>query len=229
VAASKQLKNFRAQFWDLSLGHAGATACDATRRATDVANTKAALLQAKKLSQQQLPVAVMSALTFCVASRLQLRDVYSRLHALQLQPVTQHDAWCAPRLQALQQLGASAAAAASGDGVDGSSAWAALGFQGKDPCTDFRGSGRLGLECLHVMCGSMCDTLPLLLQQSHNPSTAYPFACAVINVVHRSLAALRLGQLDAAMRCGGYEDQAFHAVVASAVGRCARHAVRVNL
>ena len=219
VAASKHLNDFRAKFWNLSLSPeqpGAAASCDATRTAADVAVTKAALLQAKKLSQQQLPVAALPALTFCIACRVQLRALYSRLHALQLQPVTADDAWCAPRLQALRQM---VTFEAAGGSADASSAWAALGFQGKDPCTDFRGSGRLGLESLHVMCQCMGDSLPLLLQQSHDARTAYPFACAVINVVHRSIAALRLGQLDAAMRCGGYEAAAFHRVVASAVCR----------
>ena len=219
VAASRHLNDFRAKFWNLSLSPeqpGAAASCDATRAAADVAVTKAALLQAKKLSQQQLPVAAMPALTFCIACRLQLRALYSRLHALQLQPVTADDAWCAPRLQALRQM---VTFEAVGGSADASSAWAALGFQGKDPCTDFRGSGRLGLESLHVMCQCMGDSLPLLLQQSHDARTAYPFACAVINVVHRSIAALRLGQLDAVMRFGGYEAAAFHRVVASAVCR----------
>jgi hypothetical protein len=65
----------------------------------------------------------------------------------------------------------------------------------------------------------MPRTMLRLLQQSHDSDTAYPFACAVINVVHRSVAALHLGQLDAAMRCGGYQTVAFHRVVANAVCR----------
>jgi DNA-binding transcriptional LysR family regulator len=119
--------------------------------------------------------------------------------------VKMEDAWCAERLHALQRFGS----------------WSDLGFQGKDPCTDFRGSGRLGLDTLHAMCQSMPDTVLQLLHESRDHHTAYPFACAVINVAHRCFAALQRGQLDAAMRCGGYHDHAFHGVVARAACRSA--------
>lgn len=147
----------------------------------------------------------MSALTFCVASRLQLRTLHARLHDLQTKPVVMDDAHCALRLQALQRLGS----------------WADLGFQGKDPCTDFRGSGQLGLESIHVMQQSIPDAVLRMLLQSRDSGgqTAYPFACAVINVVHRCFAALRHGHLDAAMHCSGYHAIAFHGVVAHAMCR----------
>jgi hypothetical protein len=147
----------------------------------------------------------MAALTFCIVSRAQLRSLCARLRALQLQPVKMEEAWCAERLLALQRFGS----------------WSDLGFQGKDPCTDFRGSGRLGLHTLHAMCQCMPDAVLQLLRESRDHDTAYPFACAVINVAHRCVAALQRGQLDAAMRCGGYHDHAFHGVVAHAVCRSA--------
>jgi hypothetical protein len=204
IASSKKLKTFRAEHWHLPPALPGATAsCHATREATDVANAKFALLDCKKLSPQQVPPAAMSALTFCILCRVQLRCLAARLHELQCQHVTMDDAWCALRLQALRSFGT----------------WADLGFQGSDPCTDFRGSGRLALECLHVMCQLIPAIIVRLLRESHDDQTGYPFACAVINVVHRSVQALHLGCLDAAMRCGGYNAQAFHMCVAAAVCR----------
>ena len=113
------------------------------------------------------------------------------------------DAHCSLRLQALQRL----------------RSWADLGFQGKDPCTDFRGSGQLGLESLYAMQQSIPDTVLRMLQESRDDQTAYPFACAVINVVHRCFAALRHAHLDAAMHSSGYHAIAFHSVVAHATFR----------
>lgn len=207
ISASRKLKTFRAQFWELSARLPGSTAtCHASQTAVEVANAKFALLQAKKLSPERVPSAAMSALTFCILSRVQLRCLFARLHELQSQPVTMDNAWCALRLQALQQLGS----------------WSDLGFQGNDPCTDFRGSGRLALECLHVLCQGAPDVILRLLQQSRDGHAAYPFACAVINVVHFSIVALRHGHLDAAMRSGGYEPAVFHNTVAHAVCRCTK-------
>ncbi len=206
IAASKQLKSFHSQCWELPPAHpASPTSCDATRTAEEVASSKAALLQAKKLASDRMSPSAMAALTFCIVCRVQLRSLYTYLHALQLQPVNMEQAWCKERLHALQQFGS----------------WSDLGFQGKDPCTDFRGSGRLGLASLHSMCLSMPDTMLQLLRECRDHHTAYPFACAVINVVHRCITALKRGQLDAAMRCGSYHEHAFHAVVACAVCRCA--------
>lgn len=170
----------------------------------EVANTKIALLRAKKLSAQHVPSVAMSALNFCISSRVQLRCLSASLRELQSQPVAADDAWCALRLQALRQFGS----------------WADLGFQGHDPCTDFRGSGRLALESLHVMCQTMPNTMLQLLEESRDGHTAYPLACAVINVVHRSVAALHRGHLDAAMRAGACDPAAFHGFVANAVCRC---------
>lgn len=204
VAASKTLKSFRTQYWDLLPAASSATAaCQATQTASDVAATKVALLQAKKLQPHHIPPAALSALTFCIASRVQLRALCSRLHQLQKAPVSTQDARCSLRLQVLRQIGT----------------WSEWGFQGKDPCTDFRGSGQLGLECLYAMQQSIPDTVLRLLNESRDDQTAYPFACAVINVTHRCSAALHLGSLDAAMHAGDYQDVAFHRVVACATCR----------
>lgn len=204
VAASKTLKSFRTQYWDLLPAASSATAaCQATQTASDVAATKVALLQAKKLQPRHIPPAALSALTFCIASRVQLRALCSRLHQLQKAPVSTQDAHCSLRLQVLRQIGT----------------WSEWGFQGKDPCTDFRGSGQLGLECLYAMQQSIPDTVLRLLNESRDDQTAYPLACAVINVTHRCSAALHLGSLDAAMHAGDYQDVAFHRVVACATCR----------
>ena len=79
--------------------------------------------------------------------------------------------------------------------------WGMLGFQGRDPATDFRGMGLLALEQLLFVaqssgtgylavlaCAEACDEEPF-----------YPFATAGINFTAFALAALRRGDLDGAL------------------------------
>jgi hypothetical protein len=58
-------------------------------------------------------------------------------------------------------------------------AWGDLGFQGKDPCTDFRAMGLLAVEVLLFL----GEKHPLLIQRLLTPTREYPVACAVINLV----------------------------------------------
>jgi hypothetical protein len=60
VAASKELKTFRTQLWDLSPASAAPTAaCSVTQAAAEVAATKDALLQAKRIRPQQVRPSVL--------------------------------------------------------------------------------------------------------------------------------------------------------------------------
>lgn len=65
------------------------------------------------------------------------------------------------------------------------SMWGMIGFQGKDPATDFRGTGELGLRVLHHLAKEHNFLARRLLRENnellHNDAS-YPFSCAVINL-----------------------------------------------
>ena len=59
-------------------------------------------------------------------------------------------------------------------------AWGDLGFQGSNPCTDFRGMGLFGLEQLvHLAKENVAASM---LVDSGHPRRYYPFACVGINI-----------------------------------------------
>jgi len=65
------------------------------------------------------------------------------------------------------------------------SMWGAIGFQGRDPATDFRGTGELGLRVLHHFAKQHNFEAKRILRQSHEllpVDAVYPFACAIINL-----------------------------------------------
>ena len=58
--------------------------------------------------------------------------------------------------------------------------WGEVGFQGKDPCSDFRGMGLLGLQQLVFI---SCQPIALdILRNAEHPVRYYPFACTGINI-----------------------------------------------
>ncbi|KRY87242.1 Adenylyl cyclase-associated protein 2 [Trichinella pseudospiralis] len=60
--------------------------------------------------------------------------------------------------------------------------WVELGFQGKDPSTDFRGMGLLGLQQLIYLCETERQKSLAMLSRSLNPRHGYPFAIVGINM-----------------------------------------------
>jgi ELMO domain-containing protein len=58
--------------------------------------------------------------------------------------------------------------------------WGEVGFQGKDPCTDFRGMGILGLKQLVAL--SKEEYAISMLEDADHPRRYYPFACTGINI-----------------------------------------------
>lgn len=63
-----------------------------------------------------------------------------------------------------------------------SAAWGELGFQGKDPATDLRGSGLAGVACLLFFAENFPDAARRALLQASHPQHWMPFACAGINL-----------------------------------------------
>ncbi|KRY58311.1 Adenylyl cyclase-associated protein 2 [Trichinella britovi] len=73
--------------------------------------------------------------------------------------------------------------------------WVELGFQGKDPSTDFRGMGLLGLQQLIYMCETEQQKSQAMLSRSLNPRHGYPFAIVGINMSFLTRELLREGHL----------------------------------
>eukprot|EP00127_Corallochytrium_limacisporum_P004472 Clim_evm26s164 gene=Clim_evmTU26s164 len=60
--------------------------------------------------------------------------------------------------------------------------WDKVGFQGEDPCTDFRGMGRLALEQLVYIGEVHTDRARSILSGSHHPIHWYSYAITGINL-----------------------------------------------
>ncbi|XP_003374903.1 ELMO domain-containing protein 1 [Trichinella spiralis] len=73
--------------------------------------------------------------------------------------------------------------------------WVELGFQGKDPSTDFRGMGLLGLQQLIYLCETEQQKSLAMLSRSLNPRHGYPFAIVGINMSFLTRELLREGHL----------------------------------
>jgi len=69
--------------------------------------------------------------------------------------------------------------------------WQTLGFQGKDPATDFRGMGILGLEQLIYFAQNFNDTAKHVLSCSHHKYSWYSFAITGINLTALELELIR--------------------------------------
>jgi len=77
-----------------------------------------------------------------------------------------------------------------------SDAWKGMGFQGNDPCTDFRGMGMLGLFCLHHMALHHQKEMHQMIQDTESGiAVYYPVAVAGINVLAQQVQLLRNGDL----------------------------------
>ena len=63
--------------------------------------------------------------------------------------------------------------------------WGRLGFQGKDPATDFRGAGLLGLDVLHHFSGEYVETVRAICDVENTDArpNSFPLALATISVV----------------------------------------------
>jgi hypothetical protein len=63
-----------------------------------------------------------------------------------------------------------------------SSSWKEIGFQGKDPGTDFRGMGLLGLSQLAYFSKAKTEVARQIMLISNDPNGYFPFAVAGINI-----------------------------------------------
>uniref|UniRef100_A0A7S1THW9 ELMO domain-containing protein n=1 Tax=Compsopogon caeruleus TaxID=31354 RepID=A0A7S1THW9_9RHOD len=69
-----------------------------------------------------------------------------------------------------------------GDDFWSSSSWSEIGFQGRDPCTDFRGAGVLGLIQLCYFAKHRPDSARRMLREPPMEAARYPFCCCGLNI-----------------------------------------------
>ncbi|KAJ9063836.1 hypothetical protein DSO57_1036806 [Entomophthora muscae] len=69
--------------------------------------------------------------------------------------------------------------------------WESIGFQGRDPASDFRGMGILGLEDLLYFSKTYSEVARAVLERSNHPTSWYSFALAGIHITAYSLELLR--------------------------------------
>lgn len=60
--------------------------------------------------------------------------------------------------------------------------WTEIGFQGKDPSTDFRGMGMLAVTNLHIFATNYNELASKIYSKSLHPKFGYPFAIVGINI-----------------------------------------------
>ncbi|KAI9106263.1 ELMO/CED-12 family-domain-containing protein [Phlyctochytrium arcticum] len=73
--------------------------------------------------------------------------------------------------------------------------WVKIGFQGKDPATDFRGMGMLGLDNLHYYAKYHTKSVQRVLDISNHPTAWFSFAIVGINLTDFALQLVRTRQL----------------------------------
>ncbi|KAF9026797.1 hypothetical protein BGZ52_005685 [Haplosporangium bisporale] len=88
--------------------------------------------------------------------------------------------------------------------------WTDIGFQGKDPATDFRGMGMLGLDDLVYYAKYYPLSSKQALECSHHETQWYSFAIVGINITAFAVQTLRTRQLQHYLFLNGTDRSVYH-------------------
>ncbi|KAG0050022.1 hypothetical protein BGZ83_005185 [Gryganskiella cystojenkinii] len=88
--------------------------------------------------------------------------------------------------------------------------WTDIGFQGKDPATDFRGMGMLGLDDLVYYAKYYPISSKYTLECSHHETSWYSFAIVGINITSFAVQTLRTRQLQYYLFLNGADISIYH-------------------
>ncbi|KAG0023459.1 ELMO domain-containing protein 1 [Podila clonocystis] len=88
--------------------------------------------------------------------------------------------------------------------------WTEIGFQGKDPATDFRGMGMLGLDDLAYYAKYYPLSSKKALECSHHETQWYSFAIVGINITAFAVQTLRTRQLQHYLFLNGTDRSVYH-------------------
>ncbi|KAJ3311850.1 hypothetical protein HDV04_003590 [Boothiomyces sp. JEL0838] len=92
------------------------------------------------------------------------------------------------------------------------SQWQKIGFQGKDPSTDFRAMGLLALDNLVYFCQNYIDIAKRILNTSHDPVSWFSFALCGINITAYCLRLVRTRQLQFTFYSYGIHKDTFNEI-----------------
>jgi len=109
--------------------------------------------------------------------------------------------------------------------------WGAIGFQGSDPASDFRGMGVFGLEQLVYFAARHGADAKHALQLSlgdGSPLSGFPFAITGINITALMVTALNEGRLDRVLLLRGPDRAQFDALYAVVFDAFAREYTASN-
>ena len=90
------------------------------------------------------------------------------------------------------------------------SQWGKIGFQGKDPATDFRGMGLLGLDDLFHLSKMHPDTCQRILSSSHHVSSGFSMAIVGINLTDLALNLVRTREVQYHFYVNGATKEMYH-------------------
>lgn len=94
-----------------------------------------------------------------------------------------------------------------------SAQWSEIGFQGKDPSTDFRGMGLLALDNLYYLCEKYLDVARRIHKNSRQTTVSwFSFACVGINITAYCLRLMRTRQLQWVFYTAGVSKDVFNEV-----------------
>jgi hypothetical protein len=88
--------------------------------------------------------------------------------------------------------------------------WHIIGFQGKDPSTDFRGMGLLGLDDLHYLASRYPTICARILSTSHHPVSGFSMAIVGINLTDLCLNMVRMRELQYHFYVNGTTKEQYH-------------------
>jgi hypothetical protein len=90
--------------------------------------------------------------------------------------------------------------------------WQKIGFQGKDPSTDFRSMGLLALDNLLFYCDRYNSNARNVLRVSHHQVSWFSFAIVGINITAYLLRLVRTRELQWVFYCYGATKEIFNEV-----------------
>ena len=90
--------------------------------------------------------------------------------------------------------------------------WQKIGFQGKDPSTDFRAMGLLGLDDLYYLASHYPEIAQRILASSHHAQSWFSFAIVGISITAYCLRLVRTRQLNHTFYTFGITKDIYHQV-----------------
>jgi len=138
------------------------------------------ILKTKKIDPMKAPVVVMN-----MSLSLQaLRQVNAVIASFEKKQKTEFQSSDASHVKLLENLWSSLLPdqRRGGESLLSSDDWGLIGFQGKNPTTDFRGMGLLGLQQLEYFARTRPSEARAVLREANHPRRYFPFAATGINM-----------------------------------------------